>query len=84
MKAPSDLVGRLRNILASSGEVLREIIPTILVILFLIIIGYEFDLQKFLIKEIMGRGPENEVAVPSRKEDTRVPSLARIFFSRRH
>lgn len=56
MKAPSDLVGRLRNILASSGEVLREIIPTILVLLFLIIIGYQFDRQKFLIKEIMGRG----------------------------
>ena len=27
-----------------------------------------------------GAGPENEVAVPSRKEDTRVPFLARSFF----
>jgi len=62
LKAPSDLVGRymtghsiqkcLGNILASSGNVLREIIPTIPVLLFLIIIGYQFGQQKFLIKDL--------------------------------
>ena len=31
-----------------------------------------------------GAGPGNEVAVPSRKEDTRFPFLARSFFSQRH
>ena len=31
-----------------------------------------------------GAGPGNEVAVPSRKEDTRFPFLARGFFSQRH
>ena len=32
----------------------------------------------------MGSGARNEVAVPSRKEDTRVAFLARSFFSQRH
>ena len=62
MKAPSDLVARYMNghsrqkclgiILASSGDVLREIIPTIPVLFFLIIIGDQFGQRKFLIKDL--------------------------------
>ena len=42
----------LENILASSGDVLRETIPTIPVLLFLIIIGDQFGQRKFLIKDL--------------------------------
>ena len=61
-EAPSDLVARymnghslrkcLGNILASSDDVLREIIPTIPVLLFLIIIGDQFGQRKFLITDL--------------------------------
>ena len=102
-EAPSDLVARymnghslrkcLGNILASSGDVLREIILTIPVLLFLIIIGDQFGQRKFLIKDLAcvsdtcGNHEERDLGMrlryPRGRRILASPS-ARSFFSRRH
>ena len=100
-EAPSDLVARymnghslrkcLGNILASSRDVLRETIPTIPVLLFLIIIGDQFGQRKFLIKDLAcvsdmcgnhgERGLGTRLLYPRGRRIIASPSSRVVFFA---
>ena len=81
----------LGNILASSGDVLREIILTIPVLLFLIIIGDQFGQRKFLIKDLAcvsdmcgnhgERGLGTRLPYPRGRRIIASPSSRVVFFA---